>query len=478
MPRLIWASSPIRVIHQHAACKKTDNLRGIFLNSAPKVLWGEGLFLRPQHFQRQDAYHESRLHQITQALHPYAWGVRSMDVDLQALASSSLRLNELSVIFPDGEVYNAPQGDLLPAAVSLEDIPLTHQSITFYLALPLLNAHGGNTSEPGASSVSARYGQRGVDTPDLFTQASTAELMYLGAQARLVSQFDPLDAFVNFPVVRLLREATGGFKLDTSFMPPCVSIKSNAVLFLQMRRLMDALQAKVSALYGHPREPSKNVIEFRSGDVASFWLLHTASAAFAGLTHLFHHPMLHPERYFEQLLQLAGQLMTFSKVHSLVDLPVYKHTDSGPAFAQLHNIIKDLLDTVISSRYFAIALSETKPSYHSGRLDSGKINERTTFFLSVSANMSALELVEVVPHRFKVGAPDDVEKFVLAAMPGVRLVHSPQVPAALPVKPDTYYFSIEGKSPLYDRMLQAQSISIYVPTGIQNLQLELMAVTG
>jgi type VI secretion system protein ImpJ len=161
---------------------------------------------------------------------------------------------------------------------------------------------------------------------------------------------------------------------------------------------------------------------------------------------------LHPERYFEQLLGLAGQLMTFSRTHVLADLPVYTHADPGPGFGLLHSIIKELLDTVISARYFAIALSETKPGYHAGRLDSGKIDERTTFYLSVAANMPALELVEVV--------------------------HCPQVPAALPVKPDTYYFSVEGKSALYERMLQAQSISIYVPSGIQNLQLELMAVTG
>jgi predicted component of type VI protein secretion system len=32
------------------------------------------------------------------------------------------------------------------------------------------------------------------------------------------------------------------------------------------------------------------VIEFRSGDIASFWLLHTCSSAYAGLSHLFHHP--------------------------------------------------------------------------------------------------------------------------------------------------------------------------------------------
>jgi type VI secretion system secreted protein VgrG len=80
----------------------------------------------------------------------------------------------------------------------------------------------------------------------------------------------------------------------------------------------------------------------------------------------------------------------------------------------------------------------------------------------------------VVPLRFKVGAPDDVEKFVLSAMPGVRLSHAPQVPAALPVRPDTYYFTLESKGQMYERMMQAQSISIYVPSGIRELRLELV----
>jgi type VI secretion system protein ImpJ len=448
----------------------------LFLNSASKVLWGEGLFLRPQHFQRQDAYHEARLHQTAVALHPYAWGVRSLQIDKDALLNSSLRFNEISAIFPDGEIYDAPRDDNLPPAVSLAELPLSQQTVTFSLALPALNWHGGNTS--ASPNIGVRFTQEGEETTDLFTQAATAELMFLGKQVRLLSEFEPMGSFVSFPVVRLNREATGGFAVDPTFMAACVSIKSNPLLFVQMRRLMDALQAKVSALYGHHREPSKNVIEFRSGDIASFWLLHTASAAFATLTHLFHHPALHPERYFEQLLTLAGQLMTFSKSHALVDLPVYQHDDPSPGFLKLHAIIKDLLDTVISSRFFAVALAESKPGYFSGRLDSGKIDDKTAFYLSVSADMPALELIDIVPLRIKIGAPDDVEKFVLSAMPGVRLVHSPQVPAALPVKPDTHYFAVDSKSALYERMLQAQSLSIYAPSGIQNLKLELLAVTG
>ena len=92
--------------------------------------------------------------------------------------------------------------------------------------------------------------------------------------------------------------------------------------------------------------------------------------------------------------------------------------------------------------------------------------------------MPALQLVEVVPLRFKLGAPQDVDKFVLSAMPGVKLMHAPQVPAALPIRPDTYYFVLENKGTLYENMLKAQAISIYVPNGIRDLQLDLIGVSA
>ena len=81
-----------------------------------KILWGEGLFLRPQHFQQQDHYHEERLHRTAALLHPYAWGVGALQVDRDALANETLRVLELSLRFPDGELYAAPGADELPDA--------------------------------------------------------------------------------------------------------------------------------------------------------------------------------------------------------------------------------------------------------------------------------------------------------------------------------------------------------------------------
>ncbi len=442
-----------------------------------KVLWGEGLFLRPQHFQRQDAYHEGRLQDLAQTLHPYAWGCRRVRFDPQALGHGTLRALELSVVFPDGEPFDAPAHDPVPDPLSLKELPAGTQSTHVYLALPLLRDEGDNVSGHDAAQT-ARYHQINHTTPDLFTDAAESELAYLGKSARLLTDDQPRDAYVTVPVARIRRTSTGGFELDEDFIAPSAQISASPSLHRELRGMLDSLQAKVDALYGLHRQPSQHIIEFRSGDIASFWLLHTVNSSFGALSHLFHHPQLHPERLHQEMLRMAGALLTFSNAHQLNDLPRYQHEQPEAGFQRLFEIVRELLDTVISARYFQIALSEVKPSFHLGRLDSQRIDTEATFYLGVSADLPAQELVQMVPVRFKVGAPDDVEKCVLSALPGVKLTHAAQVPAAIPVRPGSYYFQIDARGALYERMLKAQSIMIYVPAGLPDLKMELIAVTA
>jgi type VI secretion system protein ImpJ len=459
------------------------------LIQSSKVLWGEGLFLRPQHFQRQDAYHEWRLADSMHALHPFAWGLRRLRVDADALSSGVLRLHELQIILPDGEMFSAPQEDDLPEPVSLASVPAGVSEITFHAALAPLRSHASNFSAtaapgavngtgPAANQGSVRYTQHNSEAPDWFTGAAQAELALLRRSLRLLPEGEPRDHLVSVPLLRVRRSGTGAFELDGRFVPPALSIGAVPALGLMLRRLLDTLQAKVDALYGFHREPSKHVIEFRSGDVASFWLLHTASSAYAGLSHFHHHPGLHPERLYQRLLELAGALMTFSKRYALANLPAYSHEAPERAFTELDLMLRELLETVISTRYFAIALEQVKPSFFNGRIESQKITAGTTLILAVQAAMPASEVIDIIPVRLKVGAPDDVDKLVLSAMAGVRLTHLPQVPAAIPVRPGAYYFQLDARGPLYERMLQAQTLTLYAPAGIPELNLELYALNG
>ena len=116
-------------------------------NMASKVLWGEGLLLRPQHFQRQDQYHEHRQHKSIRAVNPYAWGVEALQIEREALASNVLRVLTLALRFQDGEWVDAPGADELPDTVDLSQ--LTQQTVTYYAALPGLKPFSGNFAPPG-----------------------------------------------------------------------------------------------------------------------------------------------------------------------------------------------------------------------------------------------------------------------------------------------------------------------------------------
>lgn len=446
------------------------------MNRGP-ILWGEGLFLRPHHLQQQDLYHREQGKHVLRSANPFAWGVSDLQIDTESLRSGILRFNRINVIFPDGDFFNAPGIDQLPLPLALEDRITDGNAAEFHLALHHLSHHGGNCAESLDKPGKARYFIAHGETSDLYSQAAAADVAVLSQIAHIKASDENLEHYQSIPVVRIRRTASNGFEIDETFFPPALSIRSAPALYGLLRRQIDALKAKAEALYGFHREPSKNIIEFRSGDIASFWLLHTVSSACAALGHIFRNPDLSPDRLYQELLHLTGGLLTFSKSFRLDDLPAYDHRQPAACFGRLDQILRELLETVISTRYFAITLSQPKPAFFSGRLDSEKIDGNTHFYLSVAAAHPQSEIIESVPSRIKLGAPDDVDKIVLSAVSGVRLTHAAQVPAAIPVRPNACYFALDHHGPLFARMLKAQSVMIYVPESYTDLSLELIAVT-
>lgn len=445
-----------------------------------KVLWSDGLTMSPQQMQQQDRYHEARLHQIATAGAPNLWGVRALQWNRDALATKMLRADSMSLIFQDGEIYEAPGADSLPAPVDLSALPAAVTSFTFYAALPLLKSHGDNVTSKQAPAGGARYAHLNLDTVDLFSDAVSTEVAYLRKTVQLLSQAEPRNSYVSFPLVRVRRLAAGGFELDPAFMPPSISIGAATALPLMFDNLLGKLKAKITALYELQRQPNINVIEVHNGDITSFLMLQTICSASAALCHYARSNEQHPERLYTSLLALAGGLMAFSKKYSLDELPNYEHSDPAPAFVQLDAVIRDLVDTVISSSCFAIPLTRDKDrtSIFRATLDSEKIDRNTTFIVAVNADMPALELVAAVPIRLKAGAPSDVEQFISSALPGIELVHMAQVPAAVPVRPSTYYFSINPRGDLYERMLKVQALTIYAPSVLKDLEMALMGISA
>ncbi|WP_426112479.1 type VI secretion system baseplate subunit TssK [Massilia sp. PWRC2] len=442
-----------------------------------KICWFEGLGLSPQQFQQQDLYHEARLQHIAAALNPHLWGVRTIEWDGAALANNILQASAMSLVFQDGEVFEASAIEQLPAPIDLRALPASAQHCTYYAALPRLNLYGNNLSRSSGERV-ARYTQRDRDTIDLYSDAIETPVLFLQKNVRLLSQSESRDNYVAFPIVRVRRRASGGFELDPTFFAPSLSTGASAPLHAMLESLLARLYVKIEALYGRHRQVSEDVFEIQSVDITSYLLLNTITSASASLSHCLRYRAHHPERLFDKLSALAGGLLAFSRRYSVDTFPAYDHENAAAGFLQLDTIIRDLIEVTLSSRYHVIELVKdaARSNRHVATLSAELVNQTTLLGMAVSADLPALELVAAVPVRFKISGPADIDNIVQFALSGVKLNHMAQVPAAVPVRPNTQYFSLESKGDLYEAMLRSRTLSLEAPGGIPGLKIELFCL--
>lgn len=441
-----------------------------------RILWGEGLFLRPQHFQQHALFLETSIAQSLRHTHGNPWGIRQASLDADALRGGILRLHQLELIFRDGTQIDAPAGNPLPLSRNIADISQIGTQTIVYACLPMINAFGGNSAETESDTARApRYISSRRMVSDLYTDALETEVTTLHANVRLMVERENRDGHLCVAVGQISKNANGTWEIDQDFIPPLVEIAANTHLGMLTHRLLDILLVKSQALAARHREKVKSIVEYGTSDIASFWLLHTVNRNFPLLSHFAATPT-HPEALYALMAQLCGELMTFSSTLTLKDIPAYTHEDLTDVFNRLDTLIRELLETVVSDRYALIPLDNTKPSFYVGRLDSERLVENVDYYLSISSDLPTTQILDMAPLKLKAGSPDDVEKILNSALPGVRLVHATQTPSALPVRVGNHYFILEPQGQIFERMRKARSICIYVPQALLELKLELFAV--
>src|ERR1700730_13705041 len=103
------------------------------MSDRSKVIWSEGLFLRPQHFQQQERYLEAYVEGRAAPLRAESWGFEELELDRDVLAIGKLSIRRARGVFPDGTPFSIPDRDPPPAPL---EVPADLRNARVYLALP------------------------------------------------------------------------------------------------------------------------------------------------------------------------------------------------------------------------------------------------------------------------------------------------------------------------------------------------------
>ena len=71
-----------------------------------KVVWSEGMFLRPQHFQQHDRYIERLVRDRVAGVAPYAWGISELKISRELMIGGKFGVTQCRGILPDGTPFD------------------------------------------------------------------------------------------------------------------------------------------------------------------------------------------------------------------------------------------------------------------------------------------------------------------------------------------------------------------------------------
>lgn len=443
-----------------------------------KVVWHEGMYLGPHHFQVQSQTFEDLVHFSTSSLWFAPYGVISCKLDPEALLNGMLSLVHARGLFPDGLAFQMPDADAVPPVLNINDLfSATRESLIVQLAVPARRPEGPNCaldSEP--SPVELRFRAEMLTLPDENTGRDEKQIQVGRKNIRFVVDGQDTQGLVTLPVARVLRDGSGRFIFDPSYIPPCLQISASERLLVIARTLVDILDEKSASLSRARRATAQGRAGYSSEEIASFWFVHTVNESLSVLRHLSVSERGHPEQLYLEMSRLAGALCTFGLESHPETLPAYNHDDLEKCFGPLNQHIRAHLELVVPSNCVQIPLVAAGRNFRNGDVLDQRCLDRARWILAVRAETGEAEIIAKTPRLVKVCSKDLLPELVKTALPGLGLVHLPIPPSAIAPKVEFQYFGLSRTGSCWEHIVQTRKVGVYIPDDLPGVELELLVV--
>ena len=444
-----------------------------------RVVWSEGMYLGPHHFQAQSRYFEDSIHFVAESLWDGTYGLTGCALDDEALSNGTVAIVHARGIMPDGTAFHMPESDVLPPPRDVAQVisPASNR-LTVLLALPKHKLNGVNcVLTPGAAPNGTRYVAEAQLLHDDTTGQDEKPVRVGRKNLQIIFESEVTEDLITLPIARVMRSGSGKFVFDPSFIGPTLQIGASRPLMGLLGPLIELMEEKVSALT-RSAQSSGDAIGFSTREIASFWFLHTVNASLSPLRHFYYSKRGHPQELYLELARLAGALCTFALESHPRMLPSYDHDHPGECFAALDRHIRDHLELIIPANCLAIPLHPTADYFYAGDVADERCFGRSTWYLAVRSDMGEVEMVSLVPQLVKVCSEKFVAELVRRALPGLPLSHVSVPPAAIAPKVETQYFLVSKSGPSWDNIVATKRVGIYVPGDIPKPVVQLFAVLG
>jgi type VI secretion system protein ImpJ len=442
------------------------------MSAYSKVIWSEGLFLRPQHFQQQDRYFERYVEGRCHALAPHSWGFTDIEIERDLLAVGKLAVRRAAGVFPDGTPFRMPEDGPLPSPYN---VAVDDRDVVVQLAVPLRRPGARDVDRTASPDDLLRHDVLELETCDATSSGTETALLEVGAmRTRLSPAAGVTAACACLPVAHIVeRRADGQVVLDEMFIPTVLDVRASRQLTAYVTELAGLLHQRGEAIGGVGAEASLGA----SAELADVLRLQVINGLEPIFMHFAESGALHPEALYRQCLSAAGELATFTLASRRPpSFPPYRHDALRTSFEPVVALLRRMLSTTTEQMAIPVPIDVRRFGTYVGLVGDRTLYSTASFVLAARASMPAEELRRRLPAQLKVGPEDKLHELVHLGLPGISVHALPVAPRPLPFHSGFAYFELDRHHPLWTPLSQSAGVGLHVAGEFKDLALELWAV--
>ncbi|WP_283708958.1 type VI secretion system baseplate subunit TssK [Pseudoalteromonas prydzensis] len=441
------------------------------IKTPAKPVWAEGVLLAQQHFQLFDDYHEQNQIVRQNLISPLIFGIQHLSIDESALSRGLLKINNFKVLLENGRLldFDRQQHDEL----KLELDPNT-DDVIIYIAIAgnkVVSNIEGYATTGQLSAYQADY----IELSDNHDAARNREVLIAHPKFILLTDSDVKTYFDTLACLKIARAEDGSFIVNKHFVPPLLNISASVYLTELLNRTANLVNAKVNVLLGR-RKNFGSVTDFGPNEMNSFLLLNAMAPSAKRLDHLKSLSLVHPERMYCELVDLISSVSMFEHSDLVNQVPPYQHKQLSHVFGKLDELLTKLLEGVVPKKMAGLKLEKVSNAiYQVATIDSA-IFEHNDFYLAVYFEAEDTKWIETFSDQVKVGSTEKLDIMISSALAGVQLTHCQRPPNKLAIKSGYEYFRLESHGYIWQQIIDEQSLSLFIPFGLQTAQIEIVTV--
>lgn len=439
-----------------------------------RVVWSEGLFLQPQHFQQQDRYLERYVESRCQSLIPHSWGFTEIEIERDFLKIGKFGVRRAAGVFPDGTPVQMPTDDPLPEPI---EINAQARDQIIYLAVPLRRADALDVDRTGNSDDLARHTLRQWEARDVTsTSGGAAPLEVSALRSRLLLASEVTPAYACVPLAHLVEcRSDKQVVLDESFMPTVLHARASTRLATFITELLGLLHQRGEALAGRVAATSRG----GAAEIADFLLLQAVNRYEPLFGHYADSGAVHPEELFRVCVSAAGELATFTHPSKRPPPPaVYRHDRLRESFEPVIAALRASLSAVLEQRAIPIPIEEKKYGIRVATVADRSLYSTAVFVLAARADMPAEDLRRRFPAQLKIAPVEKIRELVNLQLKGVPVHPMPVAPRQIPFHAGFVYFELDQTHELWAQLQTSGGVALFVGGEFPGLALEFWAIRG